>query len=92
MFTLENNSYCSLAFIVDYLISDGSDFTGVIFTLNFDEGIDELCVDIPILDDGVTEVLEEIFEVSLETTDPIVNVGPPSDAIIVDDDRKIHSL
>ena len=68
----------------------GTDFTAREFTLNFDQGINQLCRDIPIIDDDVTERAEETFEVIITSSDPQVNVGPPNRAnvIIEDDDRE----
>ena len=75
-------------YYVPSLYTEDDDFTGVTFTLNFDEDIDEICRDIPIIDDVITEIPEETFVVTLQSNDPQVTVGPPSDATIVDNDRK----
>ena len=72
---------------------DGSDFTGTEEMLTFDEGINQICRDISITDDDVTERPEETFEVVITSSDSQADVGPPSRAnvIIEDDDRKtIH--
>ena len=71
--------------------SMNADFSTDVFELQFNETDYTVCVDIPITDDNVTEVLET-FTVIISSDDMSVNIGPESSAVvtIVDDDSKHH--
>ena len=86
---MERTAYFSLSIEDNSTTSMNTDFSIVIFELQFNETDYRACVDIPITDDKVTEDTEN-FTVIVSSDDPSVNTGSESFAIvtITDNDSK----
>lgn len=66
---------------------DPEDYQFVSVELTFSGSVNRSCVRIPIRNDSRVED-PELFNVTLNSTDPDVIPGPPSTVTIIDDDSK----
>ena len=76
-----------------YCLLDGEDYFGVMATFIFPFGQTRSCVPIPIVNDTISENLEEVFDLQIESIIPgniQTEVGTPSSGTvtILDDDGK----